>query len=107
MRVETWIQTMNLDFRRSSTQYQLFWKNFALSSEHCAGVSLHSHTMYSEESLDVLPRYIGKIPILNRNLRASVDYSHAYWTPPLSPRQAYRLEENRSVAASTCRRSSR
>jgi hypothetical protein len=48
--------------------------------------------MYSEESLDALPRYIGCVPIVRQAL-ADIDYSRAFWTPPLSPRQAHRIEE--------------
>lgn len=56
-------------------------------------MSLHSHSMYSEESLHVLPRYVGKVPVVHRLLDARIDYSRAFWTPPLSPRQAYQLEQ--------------
>ncbi|MFL6452030.1 MAG: hypothetical protein ACJ746_30840 [Bryobacteraceae bacterium] len=41
----------------------------------------------------MLPRHVGNIPLLSKALDASVDYTQAFWTPPLSPRQAYRLEE--------------
>lgn len=78
---------------QSRTTFQFFWKNSSVHKDFRSGVSLHSHTMYSEESLDVLPRYTGKVPIVNRALDKNVDYTRAFWTPPLSPRQAYRLEE--------------
>jgi hypothetical protein len=69
-----------------------------------AGVSLHSHTMFSEESLDMVPRSTAKVPYLGAAIRRQeaeynarkgqqFDFSQAYWTPPLAPRQAYRLEE--------------
>ena len=68
------------------------------------GVSLHSHTMFSEESLDVVPRYTAKLPYLGNAIRRMqtehhtgqlqpLNFNRAFWTPPLSPRQAYRLEE--------------
>ncbi len=68
------------------------------------GVSLHSHTMFSEENLDLVPRYTAKLPYFGnaiqriRTERAAaqsqpLDFNQAFWTPPLSPRQAYRLEE--------------
>lgn len=75
------------------TTFQFFWKNSSIHKDFRSGVSLHSHTMYSEESLDILPRYTGRIPVINKALDKSVDYTRAFWTPPLSPRQAYRLEE--------------
>ncbi len=60
--------------------------------------------MYSEESLDMVPRYTGHIPFLGAAIRRQeaeyhqktnqpFDFSHAFWTPPLAPRQAFRLEE--------------
>lgn len=49
--------------------------------------------MHSEESLDVLPRHIRKVPFLSHCLPRHIDYRNAFWTPPLSARQAYRLEE--------------
>jgi hypothetical protein len=84
---------MNSSHTRERTTYQFLWKEPSVSRRFRSGVSLHSHTLYSEENLDVLPRHIGKIPILSKTLDASVDYKQAFWTPPLSPRQAYRLEE--------------
>ena len=84
---------MDANSKRGRTTYQCLWKEPRIPHRFRSGVSLHSHTLYSEESLDILPRHVGKIPILGRTLDASVDYAQAFWTPPLSPRQAYRLEE--------------
>ncbi len=69
-----------------------------------AGVSLHSHTMFSEESLDLVPRYTANLPYFGNAIRRirtrhdaaqsqPLNFNHAFWTPPLSPCQAYRLEE--------------
>ena len=60
--------------------------------------------MYSEESLEMIPRYTAKVPYFgaairrqeaeyNRKHRQQFDFNRAFWTPPLAPRQAYRLEE--------------
>jgi len=60
--------------------------------------------MYSEESLAMIPRYTAKVPYLGRAIRRheaeytvkngrNFNFGHAFWTPPLAPRQAYRLEE--------------
>jgi hypothetical protein len=84
---------MDSSFARERTTYQFLWKEPCISRRFRSGVSLHSHTLYSEESLDILPRHVGRIPVLGKTLDASVDYRQAFWTPPLSPRQAYRLEE--------------
>jgi hypothetical protein len=68
-----------------------------------SGVSLHSHTMHSREWLTRLPTYISKLPVISMiaerevgrwHLRGcTVDFGRAYWTPPLSPREALTLEE--------------
>jgi hypothetical protein len=87
---------------RSSLQF--FWQDTAVPAEFRSGVSLHSHTMYSEESLDMVPRYTAKIPYLGDAIRRqesiygrsqgrAFNFNDAFWTPPLAPRQAYRLEE--------------
>jgi hypothetical protein len=84
---------MDSSLKREITSYQFLWKEPDVSRRFRSGVSLHSHTLHSEESLDILPRHLGRIPILRKTLDACVDYTQAFWTPPLSPRQAYRLEE--------------
>jgi hypothetical protein len=68
-----------------------------------AGISLHSHTMHSKEYLGRLPSYIAKFPIGSYILEREIGRLHlyegrifnfkkVYWTPPLSPREAYDLE---------------
>lgn len=71
---------------------------------HCStGISLHSHTMHSKEYLGRLPYYIAKFPIGSYILEREIgrlhlyegrifDFKKVYWTPPLSPREAYELE---------------
>jgi hypothetical protein len=78
---------------QETTTYQFFWRDRTVHGDFRAGVSLHSHTMYSEESLEMLPRYTGHVPIVRHALDANVAYDRAFWTPPLTPRQAHRLEE--------------
>ena len=88
----------------ANTTFQLFWRDRAVAPEFRSGVSLHSHTMYSEESLDMVPRYTAKVPYLGSAIRrqqaeysrrrnTAFDFGNAFWTPPLAPRQAYRVEE--------------
>jgi len=55
--------------------------------------------MHSEECLSFLPRYLRRVPgvsqIVSRYQRGpqpAVDFSRAYWTPPLSPASALCLE---------------
>lgn len=77
----------------ASTSVQLFWHNSAVDRHFKAGVSLHSHTQFSEEGLGVIADYVRRVPLLRRSLGANVDYERAFYTPALTPRQAYRLEE--------------
>ena len=63
------------------------------------GVSLHCHTMHSKEMLDFIPFYAEKLPIIShfylkektafkqREGRA-IDFSTAYWQPPMTPRRS-------------------
>jgi len=68
-----------------------------------SGVSLHSHTMHSREWLGRLPSYFRRLPIISGIAEREVgrahlyegrivDFSRAFWTPPLSPREALALE---------------
>jgi hypothetical protein len=86
------------------TSLQFFWRDAEVPVAFRTGVSLHSHSMYSEESLGMVPRYTAKIPYLGDAIRRqekeywrakglTFKFKDAFWTPPLAPRQAYRLEE--------------
>jgi hypothetical protein len=79
------------------------WKDPEVSQNYVTGVSLHSHTNQSKETLDFLAnlgaQYRLLRPILHeaeRRARARhnmpVNYAAAYWTPPLTPRLAFDLE---------------
>jgi hypothetical protein len=68
------------------------------------GVSLHSHTLCSQESLDFIGRATEKTPWLSGAIRKQrakyravkgreLDLKRAWWTPPLSGRQAFDLEK--------------
>jgi hypothetical protein len=68
-----------------------------------AGFSLHSHTCFSREPLDFIPRCVEACPWIEPFLRRyearyrracgrSLDYAGAWWTPPLGPREALRVE---------------
>jgi hypothetical protein len=60
------------------------------------GVCLHGHTLYSEECLSFLPRYLRMAPGVSQAVRgyerAGADFARAYWTPPLTPASALALE---------------
>src|ERR1035438_10301320 len=68
-----------------------------------AGVSLHSHTSHSQETLDFIPRFAAHVPVVRELVRAQeakyrglyaqdLDYLNAWWTPPLGPREALAVE---------------
>jgi len=67
------------------------------------GVSLHSHTSHSRETLDFIPRIAARVPLLRdlvrmqearyrRRYRRELNYANAWWTPPLTPREALAVE---------------
>ena len=75
------------------------WRNAECTLPFSTGVCLHGHTMYSEECLSFLPRYLHCVPGVSqvvgryqRGSRPAVDFSRAFWTPPLSPGAALHLE---------------
>jgi hypothetical protein len=79
------------------------WRDQNASKGFRTGVSLHSHTNQSKETLDLLAnlgnRYAVIRPILARLERRAqekfglaVNYAAAYWTPPMTPRLAFDLE---------------
>ena len=75
------------------------WRDAACTRRFRTGVCLHGHTMHSEECLAFLPRYLHRVPGVSqvvsryqRGPRPAVDFARAYWTPPLSPASALRLE---------------
>jgi hypothetical protein len=87
----------------SLTRIQRYKQRIPGLSRFCTGVSLHSHTMHSKEYLGRLPSYIAKFPIASYLIEREIgrlhlyqswnlDFSKVYWTPPLSPREAYELE---------------
>lgn len=68
-----------------------------------SAASLHSHTFHSLESLDFIERVTAKTPWLSGAIRKQrreyrkcqgreLDFKQAWWTPPLSPYQAWSLE---------------
>lgn len=74
------------------------WKDAEAAGEFRTGVCLHGHTLHSEECLDFLPRYLHQAPVVSQIVDGyergpgRVDFKRAYWTPPLTPGAALRLE---------------
>ncbi len=75
-----------------------------LDKKAVAGVSLHCHTEHSREMLDFVPHYAAKLPIINffwqrerekyeKREGKLIDFSTAFWSPPLSAQEVYNLEK--------------
>lgn len=93
----------------AATKLQFLWRNRSIAKQFRAGVSLHSHTMYSEESLDSAAPFIASVPFLSRAIRRQeseyrrtrgidLNLQRGFWTPPLAPRQALGLEQKQIEA---------
>ncbi len=87
----------------SQASVSYLWREPAAAKGFCSGVSLHSHTSQSRETLDFIAEMSTDFgflqPIMrwaeNRSARCSglrPNYAAAYWVPPLTPRLAYDLE---------------
>ena len=77
------------------------WKDPRCADRFRTGISLHSHTLHSQDSLAFLARHARHFPLLARLLPSpskGFDYARAWWTPPLTPADAFQLE-SRQVAA--------
>jgi hypothetical protein len=86
-----------------STANLLFlWRDPECCNQFHSGVSLHSHTMYSRESLAFIPQYVRDIPMVAQALRRQeqryqtmtelLDYNRGHRTPPLPPSEAFEVE---------------
>ena len=79
------------------------WRDKNAPKGFRTGVSLHSHTNQSRETLDFLANFGNQYPVMRPLLvrlerRAEqihgirVDYAASYWTPPMTPKLAFDLE---------------
>jgi len=80
------------------------WREPEAGKPYRMGVSLHSHTNHSKEKLSFIGDFIDSNVLLRNLLSAEkmraahtasrrVDFSRAYWTPPLPPLAAFALEK--------------
>ena len=87
----------------SRTNLHLFWRDRSCLQRFRTGVSLHSHTLHSRESLAFVPRYTAAVPVLGEAIRRQeqrclertgkhLDFGRAFWRPPLAAREALDLE---------------
>jgi hypothetical protein len=87
---------------RTQSKITSNWKQPAATREFTSGVSLHSHTSVSEETLGFIHAMFVVMPGLKRvfdhyayrssTYGVKLDFDRANWRPPLQPRMAYDLE---------------
>jgi hypothetical protein len=79
------------------------WRDQKAAQRYRSGISLHSHTNQSKETLDFLANFGSQYPVMRPLLarlerRAEtvygvhMDYAASYWTPPMTPKLAFDLE---------------
>jgi len=89
----------------ASSTISYLWRDQSAPKGYRTGVSLHSHTNQSMETLDFLAnlgsQYPMIRPLLARLERRSeamhgvrVNYAASYWTPPMTPKLAFDLESH-------------
>jgi len=87
----------------ASSTISYLWRDKSATQGFRSGVSLHSHTNQSKETLDFLANLGNQYPLirplLSRLERRSeqmhgvrINYAESYWTPPMTPMLAYDLE---------------
>ncbi|MGA7342173.1 MAG: hypothetical protein WBE72_04710 [Terracidiphilus sp.] len=86
-----------------SSSISYLWQDKDTHKGFRTGVSLHSHTNQSRETLDFLANFGNQFPVMRPLLarmerRAEqvhglrIDYAASYWTPPMTPKLAFDLE---------------
>ncbi|MEO8595851.1 MAG: hypothetical protein ABI759_21200 [Candidatus Solibacter sp.] len=72
------------------------WQDRAAPEGFKSAVCLHGHTLHSKECLDFLPTHLNSVPVASAIVRRyqcrGIQFARAYWTPPLTPAAALRLE---------------
>ncbi len=86
-----------------SSTISYLWRDRDAAKGFRTGVSLHSHTNQSQETLDFLANFGNQFPILRPILTClerraeqihgiKINYTTSYWTPPMTPKLAFDLE---------------
>lgn len=86
-----------------SSSISYLWRDRDIAGAFHTGVSLHSHTNQSQETLDFLANFGNQFPVVRpliaRLERRSeqmhgirINYAASYWTPPMTPKLAFDLE---------------
>jgi hypothetical protein len=79
------------------------WRDKKAAEGFRSGISLHSHTNQSEETLDFLANLGNQYPVIRPLLSRleqrserfhgiRLNYAASYWTPPMTPKLAFDLE---------------
>jgi hypothetical protein len=87
----------------STVSYQ--WRDAGATRPFQTGVSLHSHTDQSQETLDFVADWGAQYTIIRPLLKRleqragdrhgiKINWNTSYWTPPLTPKLAFDLESN-------------
>jgi hypothetical protein len=92
--------------RLTPSKISCVWNQPQIAQTYRAGVSLHSHTNFSKENLQFIPAFAEKWPVLQRALDKQckkscrpVDFSTAYWRPPVSAKAGFELESKQIESA--------
>jgi hypothetical protein len=89
----------------SQSSISYLWREPEAARSFTTGVSLHSHTSQSQETLDFISELSKNWGILQSIMHwceercfhstgIRPDYAHSYWTPPLTPSLAFDLERS-------------
>ncbi len=87
----------------ASSRISYLWIDPRASQGFRTGISLHSHTNESKETLSSLAKFGSQYPLMRRlmaklerkseaNHGMRANYKASYWTPPLTPKRAFDLE---------------
>ena len=99
--------------KQKSTGISLFDPKSVRTNGYRTAVSLHCHTSHSKESLDFVPRYVSRIPVISSLFKREAErylllngkdlnLAGWYWTPPLGAKAVLEsetgtMEENLGV----------
>ena len=89
----------------TGSRISYLWNDQRAAEGFASGVSLHSHTNRSKETLDFVVKVANEHQFFRNFIereeklavdkhKLTVNYVRAYWTPPLTPRLAFDLESN-------------
>jgi hypothetical protein len=87
----------------SRFRFQFWWQDQSTPASVQSAVSLHSHTSHSEEALDIILQHTDCSAVrsfarwvegryASRHDGEALDWSQAFWTPPLDPAAALAVE---------------